>query len=109
MDDRGGCVTRSDLERYRAEWSDPVAVDYAGTRLFTREGLSAVLATAAGAAAVSRASERDRALRWAKALADPPGTGHDEHQRGRRGRERLRSDHEPRAGSGDFLPGSTCT
>ena len=75
MDDRGGCVTRADLDRYRAEWSDPVAVDYAGTRLLTREGLSAVPATAERLPRFRGRSERDRALGWAEALGpDPSGS-----------------------------------
>ncbi len=39
---RGGLVTRGDLEKYAAEWSEPVAVDYLSGRLLTRGGLSDV-------------------------------------------------------------------
>jgi gamma-glutamyltranspeptidase/glutathione hydrolase len=41
-DDRGGVLTRADLERYAAEWRDPVVVPYLEGRLLTRGGLSAV-------------------------------------------------------------------
>src|SRR4051794_896130 len=40
--ERGGAVTRADLERYEALWVEPVEVPYAGTRFFTRGGLSGV-------------------------------------------------------------------
>jgi gamma-glutamyltranspeptidase/glutathione hydrolase len=40
MADRGGLVTRDDLAAYRAVWSDPVEVGYAGTQVLTREGLA---------------------------------------------------------------------
>jgi gamma-glutamyltranspeptidase / glutathione hydrolase len=42
MDERGGLVTRADLEAYEARWSGPVEVGYAGTRVLTRAGLSAL-------------------------------------------------------------------
>jgi len=41
MEERGGLVTRADLEAYEARWTEPVEVGYAGTRLLTRAGLSA--------------------------------------------------------------------
>jgi gamma-glutamyltranspeptidase/glutathione hydrolase len=41
-DDRGGVLTRADLERYAAEWREPVVVPYLDGRLLTRGGLSAV-------------------------------------------------------------------
>jgi gamma-glutamyltranspeptidase / glutathione hydrolase len=40
--ERGGVVTREDLASYRAAWSDPVEVAFAGTRFLTRAGLSGV-------------------------------------------------------------------
>jgi gamma-glutamyltranspeptidase/glutathione hydrolase len=40
--ERGGVVTREDLAVYRATWSDPVEVAFAGTRFLTRSGLSGV-------------------------------------------------------------------
>jgi gamma-glutamyltranspeptidase/glutathione hydrolase len=41
-DERGGVVTREDLGAYRATWSEPVEVAFAGTRFLTRAGLSGV-------------------------------------------------------------------
>jgi gamma-glutamyltranspeptidase / glutathione hydrolase len=41
-DERGGGVTREDLAAYRASWSEPVEVAFAGTRFLTRSGLSGV-------------------------------------------------------------------
>ena len=40
--ERGGVVTREDLEAYRATWSEPVEVAFAGTRFLTRADLSGV-------------------------------------------------------------------
>jgi gamma-glutamyltranspeptidase/glutathione hydrolase len=40
--ERGGAVTRADLAGYRAAWSEPVEVAFAGTRFLTRAGLSGV-------------------------------------------------------------------
>ena len=40
--ERGGVVTRDDLESYRATWSEPVEVAFAGTRFLTRADLSGV-------------------------------------------------------------------
>src|SRR5690242_5502551 len=42
MEERGGLVTREDLNAYDAAWTEPVEVAYAGTRFVTREGLSGV-------------------------------------------------------------------
>jgi gamma-glutamyltranspeptidase/glutathione hydrolase len=60
MEERGGLVTRADLEAYEATWSEPVEVAYAGTAFRTRRGLSGVPETLArlpqlrGASAVER-------------------------------------------------------
>jgi gamma-glutamyltranspeptidase/glutathione hydrolase len=40
--ERGGAMTRGDLEAYSATWSEPVEVAFAGTRFLTRAGLSGV-------------------------------------------------------------------
>jgi gamma-glutamyltranspeptidase / glutathione hydrolase len=40
--ERGGLVTRGDLDAYEAAWSDPVSVGYLDGRLLTRAGLSGV-------------------------------------------------------------------
>jgi gamma-glutamyltranspeptidase/glutathione hydrolase len=41
-EDRGGLVTRGDLERYEARWTDPVDLAYGSATVFTRAGLSGV-------------------------------------------------------------------
>ena len=41
-DERGGLLTRTDLDVYEPQWNDPVEVGYAGGRLVTRGGLSAI-------------------------------------------------------------------
>jgi gamma-glutamyltranspeptidase/glutathione hydrolase len=41
-DERGGRLRRADLAAYRAEWSRPVDVPFAGRRVLTRSGLSDV-------------------------------------------------------------------
>jgi gamma-glutamyltranspeptidase/glutathione hydrolase len=41
-EERGGALTRADLSAYRAEWSAPVEVEFAGSRVLTRGGLSEV-------------------------------------------------------------------
>ena len=45
--ERGGTITRRDLEAYSATWSEPVEVAFAGTRFLTRAGLSGVPQTLA--------------------------------------------------------------
>jgi len=40
MRSRGGVVTAADLASYEAPWSDPLEVEYAGTRVLTRGGLA---------------------------------------------------------------------
>jgi gamma-glutamyltranspeptidase/glutathione hydrolase len=46
-DERGGVVTRADLQSYAAEWRDPVTVPYLDGTLFTRGGLSGLPETVA--------------------------------------------------------------
>ena len=41
-DERGGVLTRADLEAYEARWSEPAGAAYAGTRFLTRAGLNPV-------------------------------------------------------------------
>jgi gamma-glutamyltranspeptidase/glutathione hydrolase len=45
VDNRGGAVTRADLEGYEAVWADPVGASYAGTTFLTRGGLAGVTET----------------------------------------------------------------
>ena len=46
--ERGGLVTRTDLESYEAVWSAPAEIAYAGTRFLTRDGLNPVGPALAG-------------------------------------------------------------
>jgi gamma-glutamyltranspeptidase/glutathione hydrolase len=72
MDERGGAVTRSDLAAYRATWSDPVVIDYAGARVLTRGDLSGVPETLGRLPRFRGRDEPERALAWVEALgADP--------------------------------------
>ncbi len=74
MADRGGLVTREDLREYRAEWSEPVEVSWAGARLLTRGGLSEVPETFARLCLYDGEAERARGL--AEALAGGGTGGH---------------------------------
>ena len=47
MEERGGVVTRADLDGYRVRWSAPEEVAWAGRRFLTRRGLSGVPETLA--------------------------------------------------------------
>jgi gamma-glutamyltranspeptidase/glutathione hydrolase len=62
MRERGGRVTERDLETYAAHWSDPVAVDFRGTRFWTRTGLSGVPSTLRALPEASGEPERALAL-----------------------------------------------
>ncbi|MDQ4082594.1 MAG: gamma-glutamyltransferase family protein [Actinomycetota bacterium] len=105
MDERGGVVTRQDLEAYRARWFPPVGVDYARARVLTRGGLSGLAETLARLPPLRDLEEAERAVALARTLA--PG--------GRAGTTSL-SVADPDGngcalttslglGSGDFLPG----
>jgi gamma-glutamyltranspeptidase/glutathione hydrolase len=71
MDDRGGLVTRRDLETYRAEWREPVDVAYADTHVFTRGGLSGVPETLPRLPRLHGLTEAERAVTLADVLAQP--------------------------------------
>ena len=90
-DERGGVVTREDLAAYRATWSEPVEVAFAGTRFLTRRGLSGVPTCSPTAPA--------RRCRRAHRDARPPNRHrrrHDEPRQRRRRRQHLRPHDEPR-------------
>jgi gamma-glutamyltranspeptidase/glutathione hydrolase len=106
MDERGGLVTRSDLETYAAAWEEPTEVPYAGTRFLTRSGLSGVPATLSRLPPLRGVSPRDRVLALVDSLAGSSGAGHTTNL--------TVVDAEGSAcvlttslglGSGDFLPG----
>jgi gamma-glutamyltranspeptidase / glutathione hydrolase len=75
MKERGGRVTRADLERYAARWSEPAEVPYCSTRLLTRGGLSLVPETVPRLPRFSGRSEAERAIAWVDALAGEGGSG----------------------------------
>jgi gamma-glutamyltranspeptidase/glutathione hydrolase len=77
MRERGGLVTRDDLETYRATWHDPLEIAYAGTRFLTRGGLSRIAATLPGVPPLRGLAEPERAVALAETLAAPvDGDGH---------------------------------
>ena len=75
MEERGGLVTRADLDGYRVEWLDPVAADYAGTRILTRGGLSLLVETLAALPPLRGCSPAERARILARVLAAAPYSG----------------------------------
>jgi len=107
MDERGGLVTRDDLLAYRALWSKPVEIPYAGTRFFTRGDLSGLPETLRRLPVLAGLSAAERALLLVEVLdGGPAGDGHTTTL--------TAVDAEGSAcvlttslglGSGDFLPG----
>src|SRR5262245_13768766 len=79
VDARGGAITPDDLEAYRAEWSEPVPVEYAGTRFLTRSGLSGVPETLERLPRFRRLDEPARAVAWTEALGAEPMLGGQTH------------------------------
>jgi gamma-glutamyltranspeptidase / glutathione hydrolase len=75
MEERGGLVTRGDLDAYEAAWLDPVEAEYAGTRIRTRGGLSQLVETLGRLSPLRDLSAADRALTLAQVLAAPPYSG----------------------------------
>jgi gamma-glutamyltranspeptidase/glutathione hydrolase len=73
--DRGGLLTHADFDTYEAHWTDPVEVGYAGGRLVTRGGLSAVPETVPRLPRMHGLDETERVL----ALVDAFGTPVDLH------------------------------
>jgi len=106
MDERGGLVTRADLEAYEADWTEPVESEYAGTRFLTRAGLSALPEALSRLPHLRGLSPAERALTLARALE---GAGPESHTT-----NLVTVDAEDNAcvlttslglGSGDYLPG----
>jgi gamma-glutamyltranspeptidase/glutathione hydrolase len=75
MGERGGLVTRADLDAYEAGWSEPVESGYAGTRFLTRAGLSALPEALSRLPRLLGLSPVERALTLVRALdgAGPEG------------------------------------
>ncbi len=106
MDERGGLVTRADLDVYEAGWTEPVETGYAGTRFLTRAGLSALPEALSRLPGLLGLSPAERALTLARAL-DGAGPESDTTNL-------VTTDSDGNAcvlttslglGSGDFLPG----
>ena len=68
-DERGGLITRADLDAYAAEWSDPVEVERHGFRHLTRAGLSGVPATLERLRSLRGLSQTERVLTLVEALS----------------------------------------
>jgi gamma-glutamyltranspeptidase/glutathione hydrolase len=73
MEERGGLVTAEDLRTYRAVWADPAATSFAGSRLVSRGGLSAVPESFAALRPYEDEAERALALLDALAVDVPDG------------------------------------
>jgi len=72
MEERGGLVTRDNLHRYAARWSEPAEVEYAGTRFLTRAGLAPVGPALERLPALSELGEPERTLALLEAVTDDP-------------------------------------
>ncbi|HZS23493.1 MAG TPA: gamma-glutamyltransferase [Gaiellaceae bacterium] len=66
--ERGGLVTRADLDAYRAEWRAPVEVEWLGRRVRTRGGLSGVPAALERLPRLGSLSPGERVLALVDAL-----------------------------------------
>ena len=73
--ERGGLLTAADFDAYEARWAEPVEVGYAGGRLATRSGLSAVPETVQRLPELNGLNGTERVL----ALFDAFGTPADLH------------------------------
>ena len=77
IEERGGLVTRRDLEAYEAVWTEPVDAAYAGTRFLTRGGLAGVAAALERLPRLGGLGEPARTLAFLDALTrDEPPDGH---------------------------------
>jgi gamma-glutamyltranspeptidase/glutathione hydrolase len=106
-EERGGTITRADLESYDARWSGPVSVRYLDGRLLSRGGLSRVPETAARLPRLRDLDATSRVLALVSAFGN--GFGPEAHTT-----NTTVVDDEGNAcvlttslglGSGDFLPG----
>jgi gamma-glutamyltranspeptidase/glutathione hydrolase len=66
---RGGLLTRDDLAAYEARWSQPVAADYAGTRILSRAALGPLSEPLARLSPLRALAAPQRALALVDALA----------------------------------------
>ena len=106
-DERGGLLTRDDLDAYRAAWVEPFEVPFAGTRFLTRGDLSGVPGALATLRPLRGLAPADRVVALADALhPSPPGSGHTTNlvAADERGDVCVLTS-SLGLGSGDFLPG----
>jgi gamma-glutamyltranspeptidase/glutathione hydrolase len=105
-DERGGVLTRADLEAYRPEWAAPLPVPYLSGSVLTRAGLSGIPETLPRMPRLRGLGETERVLALLDAL-DAPGPDGDTTNL-------VTVDPDGNAcvltsslglGSGDFLPG----
>jgi gamma-glutamyltranspeptidase / glutathione hydrolase len=75
--DRGGLVTRADLERYEAHWGEPVSSAYLEFRILTRGGLSGLPQTVIRLPRLRGLDEADRVLALVELLEAPSAGGGD--------------------------------
>ena len=75
MDELGGLVTRDDLAAYEATWSEPAEVNYAGTRVLTREGLAPIADCLRALPQLRGSAPEERANALAHALDGPDAAG----------------------------------
>jgi gamma-glutamyltranspeptidase/glutathione hydrolase len=107
VEERGGLVTREDLDTYAPRWVAPLEGRYAGRRVLTRDGLAPLLPALAALPRLDAADAGGRALALVRALAGAPDVdGHTTNL--------VTADADGNAcvvttslglGSGDFLPG----
>jgi gamma-glutamyltranspeptidase/glutathione hydrolase len=105
--ERGGLVTRADLEGYEASWDEPVEVAYLEARLLTRAGLSGVPDTVPRLPRVSGLDDSERVLALVDALearSDEAGDTTNVTVVDRDGNACVLTS-SLGLGSGDFLPG----
>jgi len=75
--ERGGIVTRADLESYEPRWREPIEVRYLEGRLLTRGGLSGVPETVPRLPRLRGLGETDRVLALVAVLEGPGAAGGD--------------------------------
>ena len=105
-DERGGLLTRADLDAFRPRWPEPLEVVYNGDRVLTREGLSGVPAALARLPRLRGVGEPQRVSALLAAVDGGAGAGHTTNL--------VAADGDGNAcvlttslglGSGDFVPG----
>jgi gamma-glutamyltranspeptidase / glutathione hydrolase len=72
MEERGGLVTGEDLAEYRAEWTEPVEVEFRGLAVRTRPDLGDFAAMLAGLPMLRSRPEPERALALVESLGMTP-------------------------------------